>query len=46
MKAVRQRMIDKKWSRKNSNIHVGRVRRVFKSGVENELAPPAMLTAL
>ncbi len=46
LKAVRQRMIDRGWSRKNINLHVGRVRRVFKYGVENELVPADVLAAL
>jgi integrase len=46
LKAVRQRMIDRGWSRKNINLHVGRVRRMFKFGVENELIPPAVLDGL
>ena len=46
LKAVRQAMIDKGWSRKNINLHVGRVRRVFKYGVENELVPAGVLAAL
>jgi integrase len=46
LKAVRQRMIEKGWSRKNINLHVGRVRRVFKFGVENELIPANVLEAL
>jgi integrase len=46
LKAVRQPMIDLGWSRKNINLHVGRVRRVFKYGVENEVLPAAVLTAL
>ncbi len=46
LKAVRQRMIDRGWSRKNINLHVGRVRRVFKHGVENELVDANVLAAL
>ena len=46
LKAVRQRMIDRHWARKNINQQVGRVRRVFKFGVENELLPPTTLVAL
>jgi integrase len=46
LKAVRQRMIDRGWCRRNVNQQVGRVRRVFKWGVENELVPPPVLVAL
>ncbi len=46
LKAVRQRMIDRGWSRKNVNQQVGRVRRIFKHGVENELVPPSVLQSL
>lgn len=46
LKAVRQRMVDRGWSRKNINQQVGRIRRVFKHGVENELVPAAVLEAL
>jgi integrase len=46
LRAVRQRMIDRGWSRRNVNLHVGRVRRVFKYGVEHELVPAAVWQAL
>lgn len=46
LKAVRQRMVDRGWSRKNINQQVGRIRRVFKHGVENELVSAAVLEAL
>jgi len=39
---VRQHMIDKGWTRRNINKQVGRVRRIFKWGVENELVPPSV----
>jgi len=39
LKALRQKMIDARWNRKLINQRVGRVRRVFKWGVENELIP-------
>lgn len=46
LKAVRQRMIDKGWSRGNINLHVGRVSRIFKHAVEHEVIPGAVLFAL
>jgi integrase len=46
LKAVRQRMIERGWSRKNINLHVGRIRRAFKFGVENEVVPAVVLAAL
>lgn len=46
LRAVRQRMIDRGWSRKNINLHIGRVRRVFKFGVEHELLSAGVWQAL
>ncbi len=46
LKAVREQMIAAGWSRKLINQRVGRIRRAFKWGVENELVPPAVLQAL
>ena len=40
LKAVRQRMIDRGWSRGTINKSIGRVRRCFKWAVENELVRP------
>jgi integrase len=37
LKAVRQRMVDKCWSRGYINKSIGRIRRCFKWAVENEL---------
>lgn len=37
LKAVRQRMVDKGWSRGHINKSIGRIRRCFKWAVENEL---------
>ena len=37
LKAVRQRMVDKGWSRGHINKAIGRIRRCFKWAVENEL---------
>ena len=46
LKAVRQRMIDKGWSRGTINKSIGRVRRCFKWAVENELVRPDMYHGL
>ena len=46
LKTVRQKMIEKKLSRRVINFRVNRIRRVFKWGVENELVAPGVLHAL
>src|SRR5262245_5536648 len=46
LKALRQQMIDMGWTRKLINQRVGRVRRVFRWAVENELVPAAVHQAL
>ena len=46
LKAVRQRMIDKGWSRSTINKSIGRIRRCFKWAVENELVRPDMYHGL
>jgi integrase len=46
LKAVRQAMIDADLCRKNINRRIGRVKRVFKWGVENELVPPNVIHGL
>lgn len=46
LKALRQKMIDARWSRKLINQRVGRVRRAFRWAVENELVPVTVLQAL
>ena len=46
LKAVRQRMIDKGWSRRTINQSIGRIRRCFKWAVENELVRPDMYHGL
>lgn len=46
LKALRQKMIDVGWTRKLVNQRVGRIRRVFKWAVENELIPVAIHQAL
>lgn len=46
LKAVRQKMIDAGWCRKSVNQAVGRIRRVFKRAVEEELVSPTVLEGL
>jgi len=46
LKAVRQKMIEAKLSRRVINFRVNRIRRVFKWGVENQLVAPGVLHAL
>src|SRR5262245_11115540 len=46
LKAVRQSMIDGGLSRTTINTNVGRIRRMFRWGVAEELVPPTVLTAL
>jgi integrase len=46
LKALRQAMVDRGWTRKLVNQRVGRVRRAFKWAVENELLPANVLQAL
>ncbi len=46
MKAVRQRMIDDKWSRRYINMQVGRIRRLFKWATEEELIPATVFHGL
>ncbi len=46
LKAVRQKFIAVGWCRSLINQRIGRVKRVFKYGVENELVPSAVLEAL
>lgn len=43
LKAVRQQMVDKGWVRDTVNAAVGRVRRIFKHAVANELINPGLL---
>ncbi len=42
LKAVRDAFIEAGWCRSNINKHVGRVKRLFKWGVEHELVPPSV----
>lgn len=44
--AVRDEMIQLDWCRTSINLQIGRVRRCFKWGVQQELVPPETLTAL
>lgn len=46
LKAVRQRMVDSGWSRKNINKQVSRVRSIFRWAAENELIPEHVHTGL
>ena len=46
LKAVRQQMIDKGWTRGYVNKSVGRIRLMFRWGVENEIVRPDTLQAL
>lgn len=46
LKAVRQAMIESEFSRSTINKHVGRIRRMFRWGVENEYVPVDVLSAL
>jgi integrase len=46
LKAVRQKSIEAKLSRRVINYRVNRIRRVFKWGVENQLVAPSVLHAL
>lgn len=44
--AVREQMIERQWRRVTINQQIGRVRRCFKWGVQQEIVPPEVLTAL
>lgn len=46
LKAVRDRMIKEGWIRTSINNQVGRLKRVFKWGTENELVPTSVFAAL
>ena len=46
LKSVRQEMVKLGWARTHINPQVGRVRRMFKWGVENEMVPPSVLHGL
>ena len=46
LKAVRTKMISLGWARNNINVMIGRIRRVFKHAIENEMIDVAVLTRL
>lgn len=46
LKVVREAMLALEWARQHVNDQVGRVRRVFRWGVEQEIVPPEILTGL
>lgn len=46
LKAVRQRFVEAGWVRKTINKGVGRIRTIFKWGVENEMVSSSILQAL
>lgn len=46
LKATRQKMIEAKWTRRFINMSVGRIRRMFKWAIENELVEPTVLLKL
>lgn len=46
LKACREKMIGEKWTRRFINMSVGRIRRMFKWGVENEIVDPNILMKL
>jgi integrase len=46
LKAVRQAMIEAEYARSTINKHVGRIRRMFRWGVENEYVTVDVLSAL
>jgi hypothetical protein len=46
LKAVRQEMVKLGWARSHINPQAGRIRRMFKWGVKNEMVPPSILHGL
>ena len=46
LKAVRQKMVDRGWTRKYINKHVDRIKRMFKWAVAEELVPPKVYQGL
>lgn len=46
LKALRKNLIDRSITRKSINQRIGRVKRLFKWGVENELVPPSVYHGL
>jgi integrase len=46
LRAVREKMLEKGWCRRNINHNVGRVKRMFRWATENELVPGTVYHAL
>jgi integrase len=46
LKAVRARMVELGWSRSTINTSIGRIRRIFKHAIENELIDSSILDRL
>jgi len=46
LKTVRNRYIENGYVRKSINQRIGRIKRMFRWGVENELVPPSVYQAL
>ena len=46
LKAVRAQMVELGWARTNINVMIGRIRRVFKHAIENEMIDVAVLERL
>ncbi len=46
LKAVRQRMVETGWCRANINRQIGRIKRMFRWAVENELVSPTVYHGL
>lgn len=46
LRAVREKMIEKGWCRRNINHNVGRIKRLFRWATENELVPGTVYHAL
>jgi integrase len=42
LKSVREEMVSRAWCRTNINRQIGRIKRVFAWGAENEIVPPAV----
>src|ERR1051326_4547346 len=46
LKAVREKMVALGWARRYVNVQIGRIRRMFRWGVEQEMVKPEILQAL
>lgn len=46
LRAVRQKMIDLKWSRRNINHHISRIKMIFRWAVSNDQLPVGIMQAL